>query len=726
MPKCNKKAKGKRVPEKKGGRFGPNKEKTKHVDPYAGNEMNADIDAIVEELERTEESVEHPQQMPPKEPEKKQNKRRLANIEGVTVKPGMTIAQAYKIANKFRQQQPLKNIPNQSFDDGEEKEDDAGGSGEDYSDTANERQTEYRKGGYHPVVVGEVYHERYRVVKKLGWGYFSTVWLVWDYTEKRYYAMKIQKSARHYTEAAYDEIKLLGDIMSADPDKTRCCARLNDYFEQTGPNGTHVCMVFDVYGEDLLSLIERYDYRGVPLPIVKCISRQILVGLEHVHSLEIIHTDLKPENVLLSTPKHTIISLMKRYIPPPLHQRPRLVERDPKCMTKSQRRRYYKKLKTIEKNVKTSENTSVNLSHNVTEIDHENRDLQEEEEPKQTKTVSESETDSDWEVERLHHVVLADFGNSCWTYRQFTDDVQTRQYRSPEVILGEPYSTPIDLWSAACMIFELITGEFLFDPRKGDNYSRDEDHLALMTELLGELPDSMRLGDGKYRSQYYNSRGELRSIKDLNFWSLEDVLHGKHKFTRKKASEIAQFLLPMLEFDPHKRATATEMLANFEHFFEIQEDDYAPFCFVPPEAERREQEDESVSGDDKTDFSGDYDDEDDEEEHYYHEEVKQPRDTRREASDEDDIAEAIRYWEEHPILNKQSLQKRGLTVTDIQAVLSGKRLENAAAQEAANEVIRLLSEETDDGSEDQNAYRELDAVSSTSEYNGSRGGAKVD
>ncbi|KEG15468.1 serine/arginine-rich protein specific kinase SRPK [Trypanosoma grayi] len=688
--------------------------------------MDAGINAIVEEIEHHDEPSEE-KQSPKVQPKRFKQRHPAKNVQGLTLKPGMTAAQAHNIASKMRQQQPLQNIPDQSFDEADEDETDAdqGGSGEDYSDTANERATEYRKGGYHPVAVGEVYHDRYRVVKKLGWGYFSTVWLVWDYAEERYQAMKVQKSASHYTEAAHDEIKLLGEIMSADPDKTRCCTRLNDYFEQTGPNGTHVCMIFDVYGEDLLSLIDRYEYRGVPLPIVKCISRQILVGLEHVHALEIIHTDLKPENVLLSTPKHAVISLMKRFHPPPLHQRPRLVERDPKTMTKSQRRRYYKKLKASEKNGNAADNSPEHDDHNVSQKSHEHSEEPDREE-RHDITAVESETDSDWEIERLHHVVLADFGNSCWTYRQFTDEVQTRQYRCPEVILGEPYSTPIDLWSAACMIFELITGEFLFDPRKGDNYSRDEDHLALMTELMGELPDAMRLGDGKYRSQFYNSRGELRNIKDLNFWSLEDVLYRKHKFTRKKAGEIAQFLLPMLEFDPQKRATATEMLANFEHFFEIKEDDYSPFCFVSsdvdPEGGDESSNDEEVSEvsddsavDDDDDDDDDVDDDVDDDNDGSDDEDEEACREGQEVDSVEEDADAMRYWVEHPILNQESLKKRGLTVFDIQAVLSGKRLDNAAAHEAAAEVIRLLSEDADDGSDGHFADREDGAVSSAAE-----------
>ena len=81
-------------------------------------------------------------------------------------------------------------------------------------------------------------------------------------------------------------------------------------------------------------------------------------------------------------------------------------------------------------------------------------------------------------LDKNFYLKIVDMGNGCWTHHHFTSEIQTRQYRSPETIIGVPYGTSADIWSLACMMFEMITGDFLFEPRKGQYYDKDDDHLA--------------------------------------------------------------------------------------------------------------------------------------------------------------------------------------------------------------------------------------------------------
>uniref|UniRef100_A0A8C7P8H4 non-specific serine/threonine protein kinase n=1 Tax=Oncorhynchus mykiss TaxID=8022 RepID=A0A8C7P8H4_ONCMY len=527
-------------------------------------------------------------------------------------------------------------------------------------DEEQEDPNDYCKGGYHHVKIGDLFNGRYHVIRKLGWGHFSTVWLAWDIQVKRFVAMKVVKSAEHYTETAVDEIKLLRSVRNTDPDdpKREMVVQLLDDFKISGINGTHVCMVFEVLGHHLLKWIIKSNYQGLPLPCVKTIIRQVLQGLDYLHTkCEIIHTDIKPENILLTVNEPYVRRLaaeatewQKAGAPPPSGSAVSTAPA-PKATTKMSKNKKKKLKKKQKRQAELLEKCILDLEEMEKAPEREEEDDEEDPEspvsPKQQRPycaplrqvslqevasqdtaegiitdaevncnglhpeAGDNETEerkAQWREQDQHNgnvdqtgdcpllqespplrpaqgrspklaagnllvnpleplnadrlkVKIADLGNACWLHKHFTEDIQTRQYRSLEVLIGSGYNTPADIWSTACMAFELATGDYLFEPHSGEDYSRDEDHIALIIELLGQVPHKL-VTAGRYSKDFFTKKGDLKHITKLKPWGLLEVLQDKYEWSKEEADCFADFLLPMLELVPEKRATAADCLRH--------------------------------------------------------------------------------------------------------------------------------------------------------------------
>ena len=169
-------------------------------------------------------------------------------------------------------------------------------------------------------------------------------------------------------------------------------------------------------------------------------------------------------------------------------------------------------------------------------------------------------------------VKLCDMGNACYRDKHYSDIIQTREYRSPEVILGGDYDETADLWSLACMVFELVTGDYLFDPRKGNTYRKNDDHLALITELIGPCYNRNFMESHPKIWKFYNKKNmRLKNISKLKKWPLYNVLLEKYRLKDKEAETLSSFLSCMLQWRPKDRMSARDLL---QHPWFKETDDY--------------------------------------------------------------------------------------------------------------------------------------------------------
>uniref|UniRef100_A0A8C2ATM5 dual-specificity kinase n=1 Tax=Cyprinus carpio TaxID=7962 RepID=A0A8C2ATM5_CYPCA len=104
-------------------------------------------------------------------------------------------------------------------------------------------------------------------------------------------------------------------------------------------------------------------------------------------------------------------------------------------------------------------------------------------------------------------IKIVDFGSSCQLGQRIYQYIQSRFYRSPEVLLGMPYDLAIDMWSLGCILVEMHTGEPLFSG------SNEVDQMNKIVEVLGVPPNHMLDQAPKARKYFDKLSDGLWTVK---------------------------------------------------------------------------------------------------------------------------------------------------------------------------------------------------------------------
>lgn len=139
---------------------------------------------------------------------------------------------------------------------------------------------------------------RYKTCRVLGSGSFGKVVECWDEIEEKAYALKISRATKSYRRSAKEEIRIILAMMKHDPCRVQRFSRLSHWFTYKGVDpAKHVVMVFELLGEPLSNTIQMSN-KPFLVSFVRKYMKQIFETLEFMHALGIVHTDVKPENIL--------------------------------------------------------------------------------------------------------------------------------------------------------------------------------------------------------------------------------------------------------------------------------------------------------------------------------------------------------------------------------------------------------------------------------------------
>lgn len=185
-------------------------------------------------------------------------------------------------------------------------------------------------------------------------------------------------------------------------------------------------------------------------------------------------------------------------------------------------------------------------------------------------------------------IKIIDFGSSCQLGQRLYQYIQSRFYRSPEVLLGLPYDMAIDVWSLGCILVEMHTGEPLF------NGQNEFDQMNKIVEVLG-IPPVQMLEQGSKAKRYFDrfpdGTWQLKKTKEGKKYKaagtrrIRDILgteiggpqsrrlnepgHTFHDYLK-----FEDIITKMLSYEPKDRITPAECLQHL--FFKRSPDSVTP------------------------------------------------------------------------------------------------------------------------------------------------------
>lgn len=451
---------------------------------------------------------------------------------------------------------------------------------------------------------GKVLEKKYILLTILGKGSYAVVWLAYDIKSNRCYAIKIHNT--NDEDEAEHEIEMLKLLK-----KNKCpnIIHMFNYFTYTDDyENEHICIVLELMACNLGDLLSDKKFKhGLSTFCVKKIIYRLLQTLNHLHKNNLVHTDIKPENILLvgtSTKHSLLIQKIKQF-----NYSKILLNNKTKTMKGltnyknineiSQKKTLTQFLTYIQNftqenyfNDDTSDNSSLSNKSNQKKNNNISRDIisdsesysdSESDSDLESESDSESKSESKYEFKKKEdkknseyecivadeiikkcEIKISDFG-SCKKIEDVDCDIQTRYYRAPEIILDHDskHKYKCDIWSVGCVIYELLTGSMLFNPIKDNKCNRDKHHIHDIIELLG-MPELNLFSDSRRYRVFFKKNGLLKGFKSIQNKDIKEILIKKtsNAIADQDLTNICDLIIKTLILNPDNRYDALKCLQH--------------------------------------------------------------------------------------------------------------------------------------------------------------------
>ncbi|CAH0023124.1 unnamed protein product, partial [Clonostachys rhizophaga] len=313
--------------------------------------------------------------------------------------------------------------------------------------TEEEEMPEYKPEHFYPVRLGEVFHDRFQIMTKLGFGSSSTIWLARDLQDHQYVALKvyIHNSTKHRERPFYEH---LNKVLPSHHIGAANVRKLVDSFEASGPHGKHIALALQVSQMSLRDMDTVFmKGRGFDEEFVKGAIKELLEAIDFLHTeVQAVHTDVHPGNLLLGLNDNSFFKTLE----------------DNEFSNPVPRKELFDRTIYFSRLMKP----------------------------------------------KVGPLLLSDLGEVRLGPGPHVGDIMPIMYRAPETLLCIQWSYPVDIWSVGLTAWNLLEGKPLFSALKSDGTLSDGAHFSELTAALGPPPASLLARHRERALEYWDEDGK--------------------------------------------------------------------------------------------------------------------------------------------------------------------------------------------------------------------------